>query len=125
VFKREVLVGRGDQWFRYGAPKRVFRWEKPVSAQKVPCAECRTPVAAAVASTDVGVRKQIGATVMQQLLSYPDHDGITYPEETHVVTALGYHIATEFRFWPCRHVRRILRRCGNQLSQSRLGGKAE
>ena len=23
VFKREVLIRRGDQWFRYGAPKRV------------------------------------------------------------------------------------------------------
>jgi len=23
VSKREVLVRRGDQWFRYGAPKRV------------------------------------------------------------------------------------------------------
>jgi hypothetical protein len=23
VSKREVLIRRGDQWFRYGAPKRV------------------------------------------------------------------------------------------------------
>jgi hypothetical protein len=46
-----------------------------------------TPVALAVASTDEEARKQIGVSVMQELLSYTDGDGITYPEETHVVTA--------------------------------------
>lgn len=46
-----------------------------------------TPVASAVAATDAEARKQIGASVMQQLLSYTDGDGITYPEETHVLTA--------------------------------------
>ena len=46
-----------------------------------------TPVASAVASTDEEARKQIGVSVMQELLSYTDGDGITYPEETHVVTA--------------------------------------
>jgi hypothetical protein len=46
-----------------------------------------TPVASAVASTDEEARKQIGVSVMQELLSYTDGDGITYPEETYVVTA--------------------------------------
>jgi hypothetical protein len=45
-----------------------------------------TPVASAVASAEAETRKQIGASVMQQLQSYSDGDGITYPEETHVVT---------------------------------------
>jgi hypothetical protein len=27
VSKREVLIRRGDKWFRYGAPKRVFSRE--------------------------------------------------------------------------------------------------
>jgi ubiquinone/menaquinone biosynthesis C-methylase UbiE len=46
-----------------------------------------TPVASSVASADAEARKQIGASVMQELLSYADGDGVTYPEETHVVTA--------------------------------------
>ncbi len=45
-----------------------------------------TPVASAVASVDAEARKQIGASVMQQLQSYTDGDRITYPEETHIVT---------------------------------------
>jgi ubiquinone/menaquinone biosynthesis C-methylase UbiE len=46
-----------------------------------------TPVASAVASTDTETRKQIGSSVMQQLQSYIDGDGITYPDETRVLTA--------------------------------------
>ncbi len=46
-----------------------------------------TPVASAVASIDAEARRQIGASVMQELQSYTDGDGISYPEETHVVTA--------------------------------------
>ena len=46
-----------------------------------------TPVAAAVAAAVAEARKQVGASVMEQLLSYVDGDGITYPEETYVLTA--------------------------------------
>jgi ubiquinone/menaquinone biosynthesis C-methylase UbiE len=46
-----------------------------------------TPVATAVAAADAEARKQVGASVMEQLLSYADGDGITYPEETYVLTA--------------------------------------
>jgi hypothetical protein len=46
-----------------------------------------TPVASAVASTDTETRKQIGSSVMQQLQCYTDGDGITYPDETRVLTA--------------------------------------
>ena len=46
-----------------------------------------TPVAVAVAAADAEARKQVGASVMEQLLSYADGDGITYPEETYVLTA--------------------------------------
>ena len=46
-----------------------------------------TPVATAVAAADAEARKQVGTSVMEQLLSYADDDGITYPEETYVLTA--------------------------------------
>jgi len=46
-----------------------------------------TPIAPAVAAADAEARKQVGASVMEQLLSYVDGDGITYPEETYVLTA--------------------------------------
>jgi len=46
-----------------------------------------TPIASDVASTDTETRKQIGSSVMQQLQSYTDGDGITYPDETRVLTA--------------------------------------
>jgi ubiquinone/menaquinone biosynthesis C-methylase UbiE len=46
-----------------------------------------TPVATAVAAAGAQARKQVGARVMEQLLSYADGDGITYPEETYVLTA--------------------------------------
>jgi ubiquinone/menaquinone biosynthesis C-methylase UbiE len=46
-----------------------------------------TPVASAISAADAEAHKKIGASVMEQLQSYADGDGITYPEETHVVTA--------------------------------------
>lgn len=46
-----------------------------------------TPVASAIAAADPEARKKIGASVMEQLRRYADGDGVTYPEETHVLTA--------------------------------------
>jgi ubiquinone/menaquinone biosynthesis C-methylase UbiE len=46
-----------------------------------------TPVAAVVAAVDAESRREIGTVVMDQLQRYADGDGITYPEETHVLTA--------------------------------------
>jgi ubiquinone/menaquinone biosynthesis C-methylase UbiE len=46
-----------------------------------------TPVASVVAAADPEARTKIGASVMQQLQRYADDDGVTYPEETYVLTA--------------------------------------
>jgi SAM-dependent methyltransferase len=46
-----------------------------------------TPVAAAIAAVDPESRKNIGASVMREMQRFDDGDGVTYPEETHVVTA--------------------------------------
>jgi SAM-dependent methyltransferase len=46
-----------------------------------------TPVASAIAAADPEARRKIGASVMEQMRRYADGDGITYPEETHVLTA--------------------------------------
>jgi|SRR6185437_14143652 len=46
-----------------------------------------TPVAAAVAAVDAESQREIGTAVMNQLQRYADGDGVTYPEETHVLTA--------------------------------------
>jgi len=46
-----------------------------------------TPVAAAIAETEAEVRAAIGARVMEQLQRHADGDGVTFPEETHLVTA--------------------------------------
>ncbi len=46
-----------------------------------------TPVAPVIAAADAGLRKAIGASVMQKLQGYTDGDGVTYPEETYVLTA--------------------------------------
>jgi ubiquinone/menaquinone biosynthesis C-methylase UbiE len=46
-----------------------------------------TPVAASIAAVDPGLRKSIGASVMRDMQRFNDGDGVTYPEETHVVTA--------------------------------------
>jgi len=46
-----------------------------------------TPVAAAIAALDPESRKNIGASVMREMQRFNDGDGVTYPEEAHVVTA--------------------------------------
>jgi SAM-dependent methyltransferase len=46
-----------------------------------------TPIAPTIAATDPGVRKKIGASAMQQMRHYADGDGVSYPEQTHIVTA--------------------------------------
>lgn len=46
-----------------------------------------TPVAPFIAAADPEAREQIGASVIKQLQCYADGDGVTYPEETHVLTA--------------------------------------
>ena len=46
-----------------------------------------TPVASAVAAVDPAARAKIGASVVQALQRYADGEGVTYPEETHVLTA--------------------------------------
>jgi ubiquinone/menaquinone biosynthesis C-methylase UbiE len=46
-----------------------------------------TPVAASVAALNAESRRRIGASVMQKLLSFREGDGVTYPEEIHLVTA--------------------------------------
>ena len=46
-----------------------------------------TPVAESIAALDPESRKNIGVSVMHELQRFHDDDGVTYPEETHVVTA--------------------------------------
>jgi len=46
-----------------------------------------TPVAEALAAIDGEARRNIGESVMRALRSFEDRDGVTYPEEIHVVTA--------------------------------------
>jgi len=46
-----------------------------------------TPVAASIAALDPESHKNIGASVMHELRRFNDGDGVTYPEEIHVVTA--------------------------------------
>lgn len=46
-----------------------------------------TPIASVIAAADPDVRKKIGISVMEQLQGYADGGGVTYPEETHVLTA--------------------------------------
>ena len=46
-----------------------------------------TPIAPVIAAADPEVRQKIGASVMAQLQRYADGDGVTYPEETNVLTA--------------------------------------
>jgi hypothetical protein len=46
-----------------------------------------TLVAPIIAATDPEARRKIGERVMKQLLRYADGDGVTYPEETLVLTA--------------------------------------
>lgn len=46
-----------------------------------------TPVAAAMASANAEARRNIGASVKRAMERFGDGDGVTYPEETHVLTA--------------------------------------
>jgi hypothetical protein len=46
-----------------------------------------TPVAPIVAAANPEARNKIGTDVMKQLQCYAAADGVTYPEETHVLTA--------------------------------------
>jgi SAM-dependent methyltransferase len=46
-----------------------------------------TPIAPVIAAADAEIREKIGRAVMNQLRPYTDGDGITYPEETYVLTA--------------------------------------
>jgi ubiquinone/menaquinone biosynthesis C-methylase UbiE len=46
-----------------------------------------TPVAASIAALEPESRKDIGTSVMQELLPFKEGDGVTYPEEIHIVTA--------------------------------------
>lgn len=46
-----------------------------------------TPVAASASALDPESRKNIGASVARQMQRFDDGDGVTYPEETYVVTA--------------------------------------
>jgi ubiquinone/menaquinone biosynthesis C-methylase UbiE len=46
-----------------------------------------TPVAPVIARANPDARKNIGASVMQQLAGYSDADGVSYPEETYLLSA--------------------------------------
>ena len=46
-----------------------------------------TPVASAIAGLGAEVHERIGAAVRDRLRPYEDGDGVTFPEETYVVTA--------------------------------------
>jgi SAM-dependent methyltransferase len=46
-----------------------------------------TPVAETIAAADTESRKNIGASVMRVMQRFSDGDGVTYPEEIHIVTA--------------------------------------
>jgi len=46
-----------------------------------------TPIAPLLAAAAAEAREKLGTSVAQQLQRYDDGDGVTYPEETHVLTA--------------------------------------
>ena len=46
-----------------------------------------TPLAPLIAATEPAAREKVGASVMNELQHYADGEGVTYPEETHVLTA--------------------------------------
>jgi ubiquinone/menaquinone biosynthesis C-methylase UbiE len=46
-----------------------------------------TPIAPIVAAAAPETRAKVGASVMRRLQRFADGDGVTYPEETHVLTA--------------------------------------
>jgi ubiquinone/menaquinone biosynthesis C-methylase UbiE len=47
-----------------------------------------TPVALEIANAGDDARKRVAAAVMKQLSAYADQDGVCYPEETFVLTAI-------------------------------------
>jgi hypothetical protein len=51
--------------------------------RKIPIA---APLGVAGASPDA--RSKIGASVMEELRAYAEGDGVTYPEEVHLLTAV-------------------------------------
>ena len=46
-----------------------------------------TPVAPAIAAADAEARRNVGASVKRAMERFADGDGVTYPEESHIVTA--------------------------------------
>ncbi|MES2562911.1 MAG: methyltransferase domain-containing protein [Pseudomonadota bacterium] len=46
-----------------------------------------SPIAASIAELDSESRNNIGASVMREMQRFDDGDGVTYPEETYVLTA--------------------------------------
>ncbi|MGZ3546639.1 MAG: class I SAM-dependent methyltransferase [Gemmatimonadaceae bacterium] len=46
-----------------------------------------TPLAPLIAAIEPAAREKVGASVMKELQHYADGEGVTYPEETHVLTA--------------------------------------
>ena len=46
-----------------------------------------TPVAPLITAAEPEAREKIGASVMKELHRYADGEGVTYPEETHLLTA--------------------------------------
>jgi len=46
-----------------------------------------TPVAASIASVDPELRRKIGISVMSEMQSFGDGEGVTYAEEVHLLTA--------------------------------------
>jgi SAM-dependent methyltransferase len=46
-----------------------------------------TPVAARIAALDPQSRQNIGASVVREMQRFNDGDGVTYPEEIHLLTA--------------------------------------
>ena len=46
-----------------------------------------TPIAPTIAAADPEVRKKISASAMQQMRKYAKGDGVSYPEQAHIVTA--------------------------------------
>ena len=46
-----------------------------------------TPIAPLIAAAEPAAREKVGASVMKELRHYADGEGVTYPEETHVLTA--------------------------------------
>lgn len=68
---------------------RIARREAhlPTPDKFVLCHLASTPVADVVAALPAETHGRIGARVMHELSRYVDGDGVTYPEETHLVTA--------------------------------------